>query len=257
MKRKNRVGEVTKTKESLGGYEIKIVEDKGSHDLIIEFQDEYKTKVKIQYTQFQKGNVKNPYHPSVFNIGYIGEGKYKTSVNKRKTLAYSYWFSMLQRCYDPYFLNKEPTYIDIFVCDEWHNFQNFAEWFYKNYYEINNEKICLDKDILAKGNKIYSPKTCCFIPQIINGLFIKNNRRRGDIPIGVSQKCENGGYQCTCGIGNNSSVYLSTFSTKRNAWLMYKINKELVIQSIANEYKDKIPQYVYEAMMNYRVEYDD
>ena len=49
-------------------------------------------------------------------------------------------------------MNK--NYLDVTVCEEWHNFQNFAKWFYENYYEISGEKMRLDKDILIKGNKM-------------------------------------------------------------------------------------------------------
>lgn len=49
----------------------------------------------------------------------------------------------------------------------------------------------LDKDILVKGNKIYSPETCCFVPQEINNLFTKRKSCRGTLPIGVKYIKEN------------------------------------------------------------------
>ena len=49
-------------------------------------------------------------------------------------------------------------------------------------------------------------------------------------------------------------IPLGTFKTPHKAFLMYKINKELVIQSVANEYEDKIPNKLYEALINYEVE---
>lgn len=75
---------------------------------------------------------------------------------------------MLRRCYDKQFQERQPTYKGCIVCEEWYNFQNFAKWFDENYYEIEGEKIALDKDLLKLNNKIYSPSTCCFLPQRIN-----------------------------------------------------------------------------------------
>ena len=47
------------------------------------------------------------------------------------------------------------------------------------------KKMCLDKDILIKGNKIYSQDTCIFVPKAINSLFTNRKRFRGEYPIGV------------------------------------------------------------------------
>ena len=65
--------------------------------------------------------------------------------------------------------------MDCSVYEGWHNFQNFAKWYEDNYYEIEEEQMHLDKDILVKGNKVYSPDTCVFVPETINGLFVKSN----------------------------------------------------------------------------------
>ena len=46
--------------------------------------------------------------------------------------------------------------------------------------------MCLDKDILYKGNKEYAPDKCIFVPERINKLFLKNDADRGDLPIGVT-----------------------------------------------------------------------
>ena len=90
---------------------------------------------------------------------------------------------MLERCYDTEHSYKFPTYENCIVCDEWLNYQNFARWFDINYYEIEGEVMCLDKDILFKGNKIYSPKTCIFVPRGINNLFTKNDKCRTNFAI--------------------------------------------------------------------------
>ena len=59
----------------------------------------------------------------------------------------------------------------------------------------------MDKDILVKHNKIYSPDTCMFVPQTINNLFVKNNKNRGKSVIGISlHKC--GKYVAKCHLIN-------------------------------------------------------
>ena len=74
--KEERLGEVNISNE---GYEMKIVEYNNSLNIIIEFQNEHKTKVRTNYDAFKRGNVKNPYHKSVFGVGCIGEGKYKST----------------------------------------------------------------------------------------------------------------------------------------------------------------------------------
>lgn len=245
------------------GYKMKIVEYKDCHNIIVEFQDEHKVKIHTTYCNFKKGSVKNPYHPNVYNIGYIGEGKYKSRDNKKEAKVYKYWKGMLKRCYDPYYINKEPTYIDCYVCNEWHNFQNFAEWFYKNYYEIEGDRMHLDKDILCKGNKIYSPQTCIIVPQRINSLFLKMQNCRGEYPIGVCKHPINNVLLVCCGILDENKKFkrerLGQFPLDRpfQAFYTYKIFKEKYIKQVADEYRGLIPIELYNAMYKYEVEIND
>ena len=156
---------------------------KNSRSMDVYFPEYNWTKCNSNYKEFNIGNIKCPYEPRLFNTGYIGEGVYST-LNSKK--AYNKWSNMLRRCYDKKFQQKEPSYIGCTVCNEWHNFQTFTMWFEKNYYEIDNAKnMALDKDILVKNNKIYSPDTCVFVPQNINSLFTNGKRNRGELPLGV------------------------------------------------------------------------
>ncbi len=251
----DRLGEIRVSNE---GYKMKIIKYNNRDNIIIEFQDKYKAKIYTSYKAFKNGNIKNPFHPSVYNIGYIGQGKYKSKENRKETKAYKIWKSMLQRCYDPYFLNKEPTYIDCYVCREWHNFQNFAEWFYKNYYEIDDQRTHLDKDILIKGNKIYSPKTCIFVPQRINSLFLKKQNHRGGYPIGVSPNKRDDCLRVDCRTLEKQE-FLGYFPKNKpfQAFTYYKNFKEIYIKQVADEYKDMIPKKLYDALCRYEVEIND
>lgn len=207
-----------------------------------------------QYNHFKKGNIKCPYERRFYNKGYIGEGIYKTRINNKETKCYSTWCGMLERCYNKKYHEKYPTYKGCEVEEHLLNFQNFANWYEENYYEIEGEKTCLDKDILYKGNKVYSRETCIFVPNRINLLFIKCNNSRSNLSIGV-YKTKN---KYKTRVNNCDKVIsLGSFNTPHEAFLMYKLNKELLIQSIAEEYKDKIPYKLYEGMMKYEVNEND
>ena len=258
--KEERLGEVKRNLEHLGFYEMKIIKYNGRKDIIIEFQDKYKAKIHSNYDNFKRGKIKNPYHPDVYNIGYLGQGKYKAYENRKATIAYSMWKDMLKRCYDPYYLNKKPTYINCYVCDEWLCFQNFAKWYYENYYEIENEIMCLDKDILIKGNKTYSPKTCVIVPHRINNLFCNRNNNRGKYPIGVTRNRDCLMAQCSLIInGKQIPQKIGYFSLDKpfQAFTCYKNYKEKVIKQVADEYKDLIPKELYEALYRYEVEIND
>jgi hypothetical protein len=127
------------------------------------------------YNVFRKGELKELSKGKICGVGYLGEGEYKSRENGSKTRAYSMWYSMIRRCYS--YRNEtgkgESSYYNCEVCEEWHNFQNFAKWFNENYYEVHGELMTLDKDILVHNNKIYSPQTCLIVPNSINCLFIK------------------------------------------------------------------------------------
>ena len=164
---------------------------------------------------------------------------------------------MLERCYYEIVQSKQPTYKGCSVCDEWHNFQNFAKWFDENYYQCGNEKTHLDKDILFKKNKIYSPDTCIFVPQKINLLFLKNGKNRGIYPIGVYfEKSRNKYNAHLCATGKT----IGRYNAPEEAFQAYKQTKENYIKKVADEYKSKYPQFpqkLYEAMYRYEVEIDD
>lgn len=215
----------------------------------------------VRYDYFKEGKIKCPYERRTYGVGYLGEGKYKSRINNKKTKCYSAWKSMLQRCYDPKYHEKEPTYKNCKVRDEWLNFQNFAKWYYNNYYEIEGEIMHLDKDILVKGNKIYSAENCIFIPGRINTLFTKCDKVRGEYPIGVSL-CKNGKYRAYCHVYNfkenkSKKIHLGVYNIPEQAFEVYKEFKENYIKQVADYYKSKIPSKLYDTMYNYEVEITD
>lgn len=256
----NRLDEINYNKF---GSKMIIKEYRNSLDVDIYFPEYDWIAKNNQYDHFKRGVVRCPYEPRVFNKGYIGEGKYDIyGENTRHNKCYNTWKGMLERCFDEKFQIKQPTYKGCKVCKEWLNFQNFADWYYKNYYKINNEKMCLDKDILVKGNKIYSPETCVFVPHNINILFIKRDKCRGSLPIGVSYHKQHNKYSSNCHVYNfdtskSKLKHLGYYNTPEQAFNSYKQFKEKYIKQVADYYKNQIPSKLYQAMYNYEVEITD
>jgi len=233
---------------------VKIVKYDDANNIIVQFENGHQTK--SNYNMFSKGNVGSPYNKTIFGVGYLGEGDFLASFDKKLSPTYIVWRNMFVRCYDKKYQNKNKTYKNCTVCDEWHNFQMFAKWYDDNYYKISGELIDLDKDILSKGNKIYSPETCCFVPHIINTLFVVNNRTK--YPTGVTLRKGCIKYTARCGNGHaGKRISLGTFSTLEEAFSAYKKCKEEIVKIFADKYKDKIPQKLYDAMYKYEVEITD
>ena len=243
------------------GSKMIIVEYRKNSDIDVYFPEYDWVAKGAQYNAFKNGNIKCPYDKVVYEVGYLGEGKYKVSENNKNTKVYVVWHDMLRRCYSEKYHEKYPTYKDCIVCEEWLNFQNFARWYNDNYYEIEGERMELDKDILVKHNKIYSPETCIFVPQTINSLFVKKQNNRGDSAIGTSPT-RNGKYRVQCSIINpetrkSKNEYLGVYETQEKAFQVYKYYKEKNIKHVADYYFGRIPEKLYQGLYMYEVEIDD
>lgn len=189
-----------------------------------------------------------------YGIGYYG--KEFENVKLIDIPSYRTWRMMLQRCYDEKVHKVEPRYKDCAVCEEWHSLFRFNEWYLKNYYSISNERMELDKDILLKNNKIYSPDTCVFVPQRINTLFVTANKIRGEFPIGVYYDRQKKRYIANMTY-NGKSIKVARCITPIEAFYEYKFYKEYYIKEIAEEYKERIPDRLYKAMLKWEVEITD
>ena len=237
---------------------MKCIEYNGVNDVVIEFQDEYRFIARTQWKHFENGNIKNPYYSEVLNIGKIG-AKYPSKKDNKHLKEYIVWRHMLERCFDLNYKNKYPSYKHVTCCDEWLLYENFYEWLHKqpNFNKwLNGNRWAVDKDILYKGNKLYSPETCLLVPQNINSLFTKRNLCRGNLPIGVQEH------------SNKYRAYLSVFGKHINfpvresideAFSDYKKHKENMIKHIAKTEFDNgnITKECFDAMVAYEVEITD
>ena len=142
--------------------------------------------------------------------------------------AFRKWKDMISRVYSKKMLNNNPTYADVTVCDEWLTFSNFLKWYDENYIEGFE----LDKDLKVKGNKIYSPKSCLFVPPEVNRLFADKRILNKELPTGVSFHNQSGKY-----IARAGHKYLGLFETEEEALRVYNEAKNTKIKLLITQYK--------------------
>ncbi|AUR91920.1 hypothetical protein NVP1167O_24 [Vibrio phage 1.167.O._10N.261.51.F2] len=144
--------------KSNSGVSFKVTSYRGCNDVSIKFLD---TGFVTTATtgRIRSGAVKDMLSPLVCGVGFVGVGDFKATEGGKITLEYRAWSGMIKRCYGK---EKRKEYANCIVCDEWHNFQEFAKWYVsQKEYGLGYE---LDKDKRGDGiRKIYSPDTCCLI----------------------------------------------------------------------------------------------
>ena len=211
--------------------------------------------VKTPVNKLKTGNIFNPYAPSVAGVGYLGVGGYSCTKNVH---AYNLWNSLLKRVYD----GKRESYSNVRVCKSWHNFQNFASWCesqpFFNTKDDNGKNYHLDKDILSpKDSKVYSPETCCFVPQEINKLVMQRDKSRGKYPVGVYYSKKDNRYTAQYSVGKSTARFIGNFMTPEDAFQAYKEAKELFIIEKSEEWRGRIEDRVYLALLDYNITVND
>lgn len=199
-----------------------------SRDILIKFVDTgYERTTHAQY--IKSGTVDNPLARNICGVGFMGVGPHKSRIPSpnggqgKKNPAYVTWKCMIERCYGE---NTTAYYLygarGVYVCEEWHNFQNYADWFGINMLE-NSASLQVDKDILFSDNLVYSPETCVAVPNYINNTF--KSVPESDKPLGVSKSSGTKNYQASIKY-NNEGRFLGNFPTieeAHKAWQMAKI----------------------------------
>jgi len=197
-------------------------------------------KIEVGSGAFAKGNIKYPYHPSVYSKGFFGVGPYSKKTHEK---LYKTWSSMLLRAYDCKFHMRHPTYKDVTVCKEWHNLQVFGKWFEDNYIEGFE----LDKDLLSPESKIYSPDTCVFIPHRLNS-FLTNNKAdntSGHAGVYWHKRDEVWVAAISAGCGR---LHLGYFSKLEEAVEAYKEARSKQAALLKKLYKDSLSKEVLDAI---------
>ena len=196
--------------------------------------------------------VKSKTNNIIHKVGNRGDDK---SLIEENLKTYQVWCSMLQRCYSPRSEYMKRNYKDCEVSDYFKIFPQFLEW-WKMKSEGISVDLQLDKDILIKGNRLYSETTCTLVPRDVNMLLIKRDKARGKYPIGVTYCKKAKRYKAQFS-KFNIITHLGFYDDIEGAFLAYKQAKEDYIKEVANKYKDVIEDKVYEILMKYEVNIDD
>ena len=190
----------------------------------------------------------------VYGVG-INDWVGSVKVGGKKILEYKLWSGMLERCFSEKYKQKKPTYEGVTCSKEWLSMTKFVEDVSKmKGYGLSGWQ--LDKDILSKGNKLYSKDTCCFVPQEINLLLIKRDKARGEYPVGVCFHKASGKFMAQLRI-NGKLKTLGYFTTPEEAFQVYKNAKEAHIKVVAEKWKHLLDERVYQALLAYEVNIND
>lgn len=188
------------------------------------------------------------HNPTLCGVGYLGDNYDKA---QDKTL-YQRWSNIIQRCYNTNASNyKNYGAIGVEVAPEWHNFSNFKEWFLNNTYDIGNERLCVDKDILVPNNLVYSPDTCLLVPISFNSIFAGLNEYSGksqkkSTGKGGIDKLDNGTYQL--------KIFQTTFSNFKSLEIANETRINIykaLLNGLVQNYPT-MPDKVREAILNYQ-----
>ena len=127
------------------------------------------TVKRVRYQDAMKKEVKDPYCPNIYGVGYIGNANLLTEENQ---MLYTVWRNMIARCYGDGTKNYQRYGAKgILVDSSWFDFSIFAKdakQLYNYEYKIRNpHNFHLDKDLLQQNipinNRIYSRNTCIWM----------------------------------------------------------------------------------------------
>lgn len=207
------------------------------------------------------GNIKSGLSTRRLVFGF-GVNDYTGTITESETVknCYDIWCQMLRRVYtkDERHRSSHKTYSDVVVCEEWRSFTSFMNWML----DSNNgykKGLYLDKDLMVKGSKIYSPNTCCFLNSHLNSVLTKSDSSRGDQAIGVGIIGRNRNKFGAKISKYDKTIHLGCFGSEIEAFNAYKSEKENHLKELADVYyaKGDITERVRDALYNYIVELDD
>lgn len=234
------------------GDKYEVISAESSENILIRYI-KYGNVESTKAPNIRSGFVSNRMRKTICGVGYIGVGNFRPVVDGEKTLAYIKWHSMLSRCYSEQksqsTIKSGLCYREARVSEEWHNFQNFAEWFNSEISKITcaDEVICLDKDILS-ASKTYSKETCLLVPYKINIAVQLGSKK--EFELAHVYYCSKRNKYCA-GITKDGKLTRGRFQNKQEAIDFYFKEKSAYLLELINRYKYKLPKETAGAVINY------
>ena len=204
----NYIGRIFKNRKEFGDLEVVQEIYKGMYDNNIPFQKDERwficrfvgtnNFIIVSLSALHHGYIKNPYLPSVYSTGKLGNLPWGLNIKGRtadplETSIYKTWNDIIRRCYNFNEPNKIHRYGDygVNVDREWHTYANFRRdvkrlpGFEFKANDINGYQ--LDKDFIQRKlglhMRVYSKNTCIWVSktdnQMISGTENKSTRLYG------------------------------------------------------------------------------
>lgn len=153
------------------------------------------------------------------------------SNGKRLTCPYyQKWACMLTRCYSEKYQSSYPSYAGCSVCDEWLYFSVFKSWMERQDWHGKH----LDKDLLVKGNKVYSPESCIFVTEEVNNFITDRSGDRGPWPVGVDLNKKSGKFRAKCSDLGKGIKHIGMYETPEQAHIAYSEYKKSIARDLAS-----------------------
>ena len=235
--------------------DVVVLDYYNARDVTIKFLNTGNVR-KTGTSELKKGEIRDNEAFPVYVVGIMdvpNEARRNVPIPKE----YSIWNGVRQRCYNENIRHLAPSYQEAEMSENFKRYSYFKEWCNKQI-GFDQDGWQLDKDILIKGNKLYSEATCCFVPPEINSLILKADRIRGKYPIGVYHDTSKIHKRFSARVSKNGKhKRFGSYLTPEEAFAVYKREKEKYIKEVANKWKDQIDNRVYEALMNWTIEITD
>lgn len=222
------------------GKVLSVIEKIKDSAFLVKFEDS--PPFKTYSPTIKNGTVKDLNDKTIYGAACYGYGDFIAKVQGKHTPEYEVWRGIIRRCYD----TKSPNYrtyggAGITLCEEWHNFQNFAKWYTE--LPLYGKGLHLDKDLLNMKSTQYTPSNCTLVPQNINSLFtggfktiVYQRRSKWVVQLQMGEKCSN---------GNKRQSYLGEYTDKQEALEVYFKHKIAHVIKVANQEKANLDERVY------------